>query len=119
MVDLLSYPYHYLIIIINRSAQAQVSSAFSLLICYRYRYRYHYHYHYQLCRGSGLIGIVIIVIKALSTQVTDMFQLCTPWTGQNPGVLVKYVTSNVNAVTQSHLYDLYFTFLTFVARYHE
>ena len=26
------------------------------------------------------------------TQVTDMFQLCKPWSGQNPGVLVSSVT---------------------------
>jgi len=31
----------------------------------------------------------LVLNKSAQAQVTDMFQLCTPWTGQNPGVLVE------------------------------
>ena len=41
----------------------------------------------------SLMLFLLFIIKPPFIQVTDMFQLCTPWTGENPGVLVGSSTS--------------------------
>merc|ERR1712012_19244 len=40
--------------------------------------------------SRGVVQLTNLVVKSSAqAQVTDMFQLCKPWSGQNPGVLVE------------------------------